>query len=162
MSNLVDTSELMFNSWEPKTKNRFIFYVEGIPSFLIKTANRPSPTSGEVVIDHINVQRKVKGKSTWGDVTITMYDAITPSAAQAAMEWFRMSHESVTGRDGYADMYKKDCSIVILGPTGDKVEEWTLKGAWPKEVTMGDLDWSAEDVMDVSVNLSIDYAILQY
>lgn len=162
MAELVDTSELMFNTWEPKTKNRYIFYVEGIPSFLIKAANRPSPSSNEVVIDHINVNRKIKGKSNWPDVEITLYDAITPSAAQAAMEWFRLSHESVTGRDGYADMYKKDCSIVVLGPSGDKVEEWTLKGAWPKTIGMGELDWGTEDVMEVALTLTIDYAILQY
>ena len=44
------------------------------------------------------------------------------------MEWVRLHHESVTGRDGYSDFYKKDITFNSLGPVGDKVEEWTLKG----------------------------------
>jgi len=78
------------------------------------------------------------------------------------MEWFRLSHESVTGRDGYAAMYKKDCTIKILGPVGDVVEEWTLKGAWPKEVSFKELAYESADAMTLDITLAIDYAILNY
>jgi len=33
----------------------------------------------------------------------------------------RLSHESVTGANGYAAFYKKDITIYILGPAGEKV-----------------------------------------
>ena len=78
------------------------------------------------------------------------------------MEWIRLSHESVTGRDGYSDFYKKDVVINVLGPVGDKVEEWTLKGSWIKEATFGDMDWSTNEVIGISLTLKYDYAILQY
>ena len=39
------------------------------------------------------------------------------------IEWVRLHHESVTGRDGYSDFYKKDITFNSLGPVGDKVEE---------------------------------------
>ena len=78
------------------------------------------------------------------------------------MEWVRLSHESVTGRDGYSDFYKKDVVINVLGPVGDKVEEWTLKGAWIKEAAFGDLDWATNDAAVISCTLKFDYAILQY
>jgi hypothetical protein len=46
---------------------------------------------------------------------------------------------------------------------GDKVEEWILKGAFIKDAGFGDLDWSAENTpMNISLTLSIDYAILSY
>ena len=83
--------------------------------------------SEKKALDHINLQRYYKGKSIWQDVVIELYDPVVPSAAQAVMEWFRLSHESVTGRDGYIDFYKKDVTINVLGPVGDKVEEWVLK-----------------------------------
>ena len=44
------------------------------------------------------------------------------------MEWVRLHHESVTGRDGYSDFYKKEIKFNLLGPVGDKVEEWTVHG----------------------------------
>jgi hypothetical protein len=78
------------------------------------------------------------------------------------MEWVRLSHESVTGRDGYADFYKKDITINVLGPVGDKVEEWTLKGAFPDSVNMNTMDWATADPLMVTVTLRYDYAILQY
>ena len=37
----LDPSEIMFTPFEPKTKNRFIMYIEGIPAYLIKTAKSP-------------------------------------------------------------------------------------------------------------------------
>ncbi len=42
---------------------------------------------------------------------ITLYDPIVPSGAQSVMEWVRTSHESLTGRDVYADFYKKDINV---------------------------------------------------
>ena len=162
MADLLAQDDMMFNNFEPKTKNRYVFYVDGIPSFLVKGAKRPSIESNEIPLDHINVQRKIKGKTTWGDVELTLFDPVVPSAAAAVMEWIRLGHESVTGRDGYSDFYKKDCSIVILGPSGDEVEEWTLKGAWIKATDFGDLAWSSDEPQEISVTLSIDYAILQY
>ena len=44
MPDLIDPSEIMFTPFEPKTKNRFIMYVEGIPAYLIKAASRPQIT----------------------------------------------------------------------------------------------------------------------
>ena len=122
----------------------------------------PSITFEEVTLDHINIQRYVKGKGAWQDLAIELYDPVVPSAAQACMEWIRLSHESVTGRDGYSDFYKKDVVINVLGPVGDKVEEWTLKGTWIKEATFGDLDWSTNEAVGISLTLKYDYAILQY
>ena len=162
MAQILDPTEIMFTPFEPKLQNRFIMYVEGVPAYLIKKVARPSITFEEVVMDHINIQRYVKGKGAWQDLAIELYDPVVPSAAQACMEWIRLSHESVTGRDGYSDFYKKDVVINVLGPVGDKVEEWTLKGAWIKEATFGDMDWSTNEVIGISLTLKYDYAILQY
>ena len=96
-------NDMMFTAFEPKLQNRFLMVVDGIPSYLIKKVARPSVTFGEVVLDHINVKRKLKGKANWDNLSIDMYDPVTPSGAQAVMEWVRLSHEAVTGRDGYSD-----------------------------------------------------------
>ena len=162
MAQLLDPTEIFFTAFEPKVANRFIMYVEGIPSYIIKAAGRPGIDQGELVLDHINIERKLKGKSRWQDVTITLYDPIVPSGAQAVMEWVSLHHESVTGRDGYSDFYKKDITFNALGPIGDKVEEWTLKGAFISSATFGDFDWATEDAINIELTLKYDYAILQY
>ena len=64
---VLDANEIMFTAFEPIVQNRFIFYIDGIPSYLIKQTNLPGFEAGEIVLDHINVYRKVKGKVRWGD-----------------------------------------------------------------------------------------------
>ena len=163
MADILTTDEIFFQSFEPKTKNRFIMYIDGIPSYFIKTANRPNITFEEIELNHINVKRYLKGKATWETLEITLYDPIVPSGAQAVMEWVRLHHESVTGRDGYADFYKKDITFNMLGPVGDKVEEWVLKGAFIQAANFNDLDFAnATDVADITLTLRYDYAILSY
>ena len=158
----LDPTEIMFTPFEPKTKNRFIMYIEGVPAYMIKTAKRPSLQFEEIVLDHINVKRYVKGKGEWETLEVTLYDPIVPSGAQAVMEWVRLHKESVTGRDGYSDFYKKDVTINVLGPVGDKVEEWTLKGAMIQSAAFGDLSWDANEPADITLTLRYDYAILQF
>ena len=162
MAELLDPTEIFYTAYEPKMANRFIMYIEGIPAYLVKAASRPSIDQGEVILDHINVERKLKGKSRWQDVTVTLYDPVVPSGAQAVMEWVRLHHESVTGRDGYSDFYKKDVQIKVLGPVGDVVEQWTLKGAFITAANFNDLDFASSDPAEVSVTLRYDYAILEF
>jgi len=162
MAEVLEFNDMFYTNFEPKMKNRFILVVDGIASYLIKTANRPTIQFEKVTLDHINVKRQLKGKGEWQDVNITLYDPIVPSGAQQVMEWVRLSHESLTGRDGYADFYKKDLQIHMLGPVGDKIEQWTLKGAFIQSANFGDLDWSSNDPASIELTLSYDYAILEY
>ena len=126
MAEVLEFNEMFYTNFEPKMKNRFIFEVDGIPSYLVKAGNRPTIQFEKVTLDHINIKRKSQGKGEWQDITITLYDPIVPSGAQQVMEWIRTSHESLTGRDGYAAFYKKDITFYLLGPVGDKVEQWAL------------------------------------
>tara|TARA_B100000902_G_C27313279_1_gene919719 strand:- start:1824 stop:2312 length:489 start_codon:yes stop_codon:yes gene_type:complete len=162
MANLIDPNEMMFTAFQPKVANRYVLYLDGVPSFLIKKASRPSVKFNTITMDHVNTQRKIQGKATWDDISLTLYDPIVPSGAQAVMEWVRLGYESVTGRAGYADFYKKEITINVLGPVGDKVEEWTLKGAFVTSAGFGDLDWSSDSAMEIAVGVAYDYAILQY
>ena len=136
--------------------------IDGIPAYLIKTASRPTISFEEVELNQMNVKRYVKGKATWETVEFTLYYPVVPSAAQAVMEWVRLAHESVTGRDGYSDFYKKDVVINTLGPVGDKVEEWTLKGAWIQTANFGELSFENATPVEIACTLRYDYAILQF
>jgi hypothetical protein len=160
---ILSANEIFFTAFEPKQANRFILYVDGIPSYIIKGVDAVKLTQGEVVLNHINILRKVKGKSIWGDLTMTLVDPITPSGAQAVMEWVRLHHESVTGRDGYSDFYKKDLVIDILGPVGDVVSEWIIKGAFIKEANFGDYNWDTENqAVNISMTVGMDYCVLNF
>ena len=163
MAEILEFDKMFYTNFEPKMKNRYVMEIDNIPSYLVKAANRPTIQFETVTLDHINVKRKLKGKGEWQDITITLYDPIVPSGAQAVMEWIRLGHESITGRDGYADFYKKDVDFYLLGPVGDKIEQWKLKGAFISQANFGDLAYSTtNEPVTITLTLSYDYAILEF
>jgi hypothetical protein len=95
-------------------------------------------------------------------MTITLYDPIVPSGAQQVMEWVRLGHESITGRKGYSEFYKKTIKIEMLGPVGDVVETWTLYGAFPLQVNFGELDMTSNDPAQIELQIAYDYAVLEF
>ena len=160
---VLDPNEIFFTAFEPKQANRFIMYIDGFPSYTIKDVGAVNLTQGTVALNHINVQRFVKGKTTWNTIQFTLFDPITPSGAQAVMEWVRLHHESVTGRDGYSDFYKKDLTFNVLGPVGDIVSEWIIKGALIEEASFGDYNWDEDSAaQEITMTVQPDYCILNF
>jgi len=160
---VIDPNEIFFTAFEPKQANRFILYVDGIPSFMIKGLSGLGFQQNEITMNHINVYRKIKGRLVWNDVDMTLFDPITPSGAQATMEWLRLHHESVTGRDGYSDFYKKDLTVDVLGPVGDIVSEWILKGAFIQCSSFAAINWDeGETVQEINMTIGMDYCVLNF
>ena len=160
---VIGPNDIFFTPFEPKQVNRFILYMDGIPSFQIKAVGAVNLQQGVVNLNHINLQRYVKGKSIWQAMTLNLFDPISPSGAQAVMEWVRLHHESVTGRDGYSDFYKKDLTLNILGPVGDIVSEWILKGAQITDANFGDYSWDDENTAQtITMTVQPDYCILNF
>ena len=150
------------NKFEPKRKNRWVFAIEGIDAFLMKSASRPSYSTNETTIPFINSTRYLAGKTKFEAISVTLHDPIAPSGAQQVMEWVRTHFESVSGRAGYADFYKRDCQLKLLDPVGTVVELWDLKGCFLTNATFGDLDYGAEDATEVSLSIRFDNCVLQY
>jgi len=160
---ILNPNEIFYTAFEPRMTNRFILYMDGVPSFLVKGMGAISLTQTAVALNHINVQRYVKGKTIWNTIQFTMYEAITPAGSQTVMEWVRLGHESVTGRDGYSDFYKKYVTFNGLGPVGDVVNEWIIKGAMITETNFGDYNWDDDGTaVNLTVTVQPDYCILNF
>jgi len=142
---ILDPNELDNTVFDPILQHRFIMYIDGIPSYLIKKVGGIGFDDGEVVIDHINTYFKTRAKRRWNDITLSLYNPVAPSGAQAVMEWARLGYEVVTGRAGYADFYWKDLTFRVLDPVGSVVGEWIIKKAYVKTFAFGpEFDWSAD------------------
>ena len=160
---VLDPNEIFFTAFEPKQTNRFIMFIDGFPAYQIKGVSAINVTQGSVALNHINVQRYVKGRTVWQPITFTLYDPITPSGAQAVMEWVRLHHESVTGRDGYSDFYKKNLTFNVLGPVGDIVSEWIIKGALITSANFGDYSYYYDGVaQNIQMEVQPDYCVLNF
>ena len=159
---VLDATEIMFRAFEPKVQNRFIMFIDAIPAFMIKQVSAPSFEDESIKLDHINTYRKIRGKRERNSMDMTLYDPVTPSGAQKVMDWARLSYESVTGRAGYSDFYKKDLTLNVLGPVGDMVSEWVIKGAFITSMAQGDFDWANSEVAELTITVDMDYCVLNY
>ena len=163
MAQTLTVPEMLPANFMPNMKNRFIFAIEGIDAFMIKTAARPEITTEEVVLNWLNSTRYVAGKTTFNPISVTLYDPISPSGAQQVMEWSRLKFEPVSGRSGYPDFYKRDIQLKIVDPVGTVVQLWDIKGAWCTSENFGDL--SMDDgaaAAEISLTIRFDIAVLQY
>jgi hypothetical protein len=163
MAETLDVTSMIPNNFESKRKNRWILMVEGIDAYIVKKASRPKISTAPIAIDFMNAQRFVAGKTTFGTMSVTLHDPIAPSGAQQVMEWIRLHYESVSGRSGYADFYKRDIQLKMVDPVGTVVEFWDGKGALITEADFGDLDYSAAgDVAEINLTIQCDNWVLQY
>lgn len=162
MAEELPENQILANEYEPKRAFRWIFEIDGIDSFVAKTAERPKKTHGEITIDWLNEKRFLAGKPEWQAIQIALYDPIAPSAAAKVWEWLKLVHNDQTGRMNYATVYKKNFTLKMLGPRLEVVEQWTAKGAWPKEITFGTLDMSSDDALTVEFQCRVDKWILDF
>tara|TARA_R110002124_G_scaffold75812_1_gene203223 strand:- start:306 stop:797 length:492 start_codon:yes stop_codon:yes gene_type:complete len=163
MAETLSVAEMLPNKFEPKRKFRWVFAIEGIDAFLMKSAARPQIQTTAQAIPFINHTRYVTGRTTFQTMNVSLYDPIAPSGAQQVMEWVRTHFESVSGRSGYADFYKRDCQIKMLDPVGTVVELWDVKGAFITDANFGtDLNYTSEDPAEIALTLRFDNCVLQY
>jgi hypothetical protein len=163
MAETLSVSDMLPNKFEPKRTNRWVLQLEGVDAFLIKTAKRPSMKLEEITIPFINAKRYLAGGFAFDTMDITLHDPIAPSGAQQVMEWIRTHYESVSGRAGYADFYKRDLQLKLLDPIGTVIELWDIKGAFITATNYGDLSYEDDNkINEISLTLRYDNAILQF
>ena len=51
---ILDPNAIFYTAFEPKQQNRFIMFIDGIPSFMVKGVGAVSLTQGSVKLNHIN------------------------------------------------------------------------------------------------------------
>jgi len=162
MAETLDVTSMIPNKFEPKRKNRWVLMIEGIDAYILKTAARPQISTEEVAIPFINSTRYLAGKTTFGQMNVTLHDPIAPSGAQQVMEWVRLHFESVSGRSGYADFYKRDIQLKMLDPVGTVIELWDIKGAFIMEANFNEVSYEDGAPVEISLTLRYDNAVLQY
>ena len=162
MAETLSVTDMLPNKFEPKRSYRWVLAIEGIDAFLVTTTNRPSISITDKKIEFINSYRRVAGKLEFGDLSVKLHDPIAPSGAQQVMEWIRTHYESVSGRAGYADFYKRDIQLKMLDPIGTVVELWDIKGCLLTSINYNNLDYSGDDVMMIDLTIKFDNCVLQF
>ena len=153
-----------FPDFTPKQQMRFIMYVDregiNIPTYMVRTMDKPNLDQNPVTVDYINTDFKIKGKSRWQNITINCYDPIEINGALLIYKWVNnIHHNSETGVDGMPKDYKKDIVFESVFPDGRPAEICKLYGAFIADVNWGNYDLTSDDLVIPEITLSYDYAV---
>jgi len=171
---------------EPKRNYRWLAYLGNIAEpWIAKTATKPGFTISEAEHSYINHKFYYPGRIEWNTVDITIVDPGSPDVAQSV--WNALKASGYFPPESAADTstISKHFSAAALGQvkiqhigdgipgTSDAVsvagvsdmatevlEEWILYNAWIKEAKFGDLDYTNDDLTEITLTLRYDYAKL--
>jgi len=153
-----------FQFVDMKQQNRFIMELPGtaIPPYFIRATDLPNVENNPVVVDTINSEYKIKGKSRWQDISITVYDPIPTkdvSGAWTAHDWLLYHHVSAEDKDALMEEYKNEIRLKYVQPDGSTTAGmWVLHGAFFASVNWGNVDVSSDDLVLIEATLSYDWA----
>lgn len=98
------------------------------------------------------------------DVTDSVYNVLlragyqSPTAAGSAIAGAAAGSTLRTMAKGTATRQFDQIQIIQIDANGDALETWTLNNAWLKSVNFGGLDYSSDDINEVSFTFRYDWA----
>lgn len=159
---ILDSQELLAQNYEPLRQHQWILGMDrnDLDAFTARSWSRPSFTINETKIDFINDYRYLAGKMEPQTFQLVLNDPIAPSESQKVMEWVNLSYEQLTGRAGYASVYKKTINLKMLDPSGAVAQKWEMRGTWINNVDFGQLDYTSTEPVTCTLTLRFDKALI--
>ena len=167
----------MANFWnqasvEPKRSFRYLLYFTGCPQFVVSKVSKPGFTVGNTPYQFLNYEFKYPGRVVWEDISMTIVDPVNPDSTASLYEILKQSgytiptsyQEDEARTIGKSDMVSQlgnEIRIVQLDSDGTPNETWVLHNPLIKNVKFGELDYSQEGILNITLTLSIDWATLE-
>ena len=174
------TESVTFNTADPKRNYRFKIVsvtntsqttdsILGLGSqdgcWWAKKASQPTFSVSET--EHNFLQHKYywPARVTWNEVDITLVDPVDPAIQTSVMSYFNEAQlfnpskgKWVTTSKGEAVQSLGNLQIQQLDDDGSVLNSWVLQHAWVKEVSFSELDYSNEDLMEITLKIRYDWA----
>ena len=143
----------------PYRQYRFKLSLGGDYIWYANTVTLPSfdVSSGEYNIGNFKYQ--IPGITTWNDVEIGMVDVHKTTDDETVDKFLKgMDWNAAQTTKGLKKARGKDLTIELLQATGSVGKTYTLVNSFVKSVNYGDLDYSSDEFVTVSITLGYDYA----
>ena len=166
-------------SVEPKRQFRWLLYIAGMPQFIVKNVKKPSFSVAVTPHDFINYKFKYPGRVEWQDVTITIVDPVQPDSTASLVkilenagyvypdDYTTQSTEPKTiSKSQMVNSLGGQIQLVQFGAnTGDQqenvLEKWSINNPIITSVDFGNLDYSSDDLVNISMTIAYDWAYLE-
>jgi len=163
---------------EPRRKHRFqvrFFNAIGseLESFYAKTITKPSMTVNVVSHKYLGHTFKFPGNVEWADCEATFVDVDKTAVSflkrirdggynppRDGNETTTISKKKAVGAVGTVEILSLG-EGEIPGGVADIVDRWILHNVWISKLGFGDLDYSNDELLEVSATLTYDWAEYQ-
>lgn len=128
------------------------------------TVTRPKVSFEEIELHRYNSRAWVAGKHNWETMALTIEDDVTGTASsviQAQLQkqqWLIGAEGQWLAAAGEGSLYKFVTYIDQLDGNDQVIEKWTVEGCFIQAADYGDLDYSANDKVTISLTLRFDHA----
>jgi len=119
----------------------------------------PSLSFEEKKIKGGNSYYKIAKRADWQDVVVKFYDV------HGLFDLFNKWQDAIwTPEEGIKvpSGYKGDPKFRLLAGDGGKVQEYRLKGAYPKLINHGEMSYTSSEVKILTVTFSYDFAEVEF
>lgn len=153
------------NGYEPQRMNNGLLYVtlpglaDQVLQLAIQSFELPKENNNVVPVAHLNEKRKFAGTVDYGDISCTFNDYIDLDTAGFILAWRKRVYNPANGKIGWKRQYAGTGHIDLYGPNGQYTRSYNLIGVWPSSFDPGQVDQGGDDVMKISLTLTIDKAV---
>ena len=160
---------------EPKRQHRWLLFIgagtkkdDNLPAYVIKKVDKPKITVNPTEHKFFGHSFFYPGHVTWDSTSVTLVDPIEPDASSILWKAIRAAgYDPPTDRTGDAPhtMSKAKATnhlglikIQQMGPDNKPLETWKLFNPWILDVSWGTLDYSSDDMVELTITFRYDYA----
>ena len=151
---------------EPVRKRNFLIRVFNSDEFYtVKSVTRPVIETDANEYRILNHTFKIPSVPRYSDVTVKFVEEGSLKGLATAIGVFHKGNFPNDANPNAVGLSKGDCCTDIVIESyesdGTKYDSWTLKGAFIKSISSGDMDYSSDDFVEPEIVLSYDYAVYE-
>jgi hypothetical protein len=162
---------------DPKRAHRFILNLADVPAYFVKTSGVPQLTiANSAKHQFLGHTFKFPGSATWNDsLDVVLVDTIDYNMAQKFADYIRTAgyvypsqwNESSSDPQFFrktiskAKFPFKQMRLDRIDADGVMYESWVLNNCFINKVQFGDHGYDKEDLMNVTVSITYDWAELR-
>lgn len=126
---------------------------------------RPQVSFGDIVVDVYNSKVKLAGKPEWGDVAVVLRDDAAGNVTKLVGEQLQKQFDFMEQSSAASGIDYKFITRLEMLDGGNGVNEptvletWELYGCFIQNATYGDMNYSSNDPVQISLTLKFDNAL---
>lgn len=166
------------DNWEPQRTSNFELHVYGLEALRSADKGLKMPSNASqyltlstqsvgdlglnispIGIEYGNNNINFAGKPSYDALSVVFNDYVGIETERIIAAWHRLVYDPKTQKIGRASVYKKSAHLLEFSPDGAFRKCWEIKGCFPTSVSYGGYDQGGGAVRQITVTVSIDYAI---